>query len=109
MDRLFSSYIRQRAGNKCEWCTQPKKVLHCHHGVVGRRYLRTRFESDNAVCVCYSCHNFLEDHPSIDAEFFVKRIGSDRVEELIRMAHSNYPVDKNAILADLKEKLKELL
>lgn len=107
LDRLFSLYIRAKANHTCEWCGKKCGMMHCHHGVVGRRYIRTRYEEDNACCLGAGCHNYLEDHPSINAEFFRKRLGSDRVEQLIIMAHSHYPVDKNKIKEELKEKLNE--
>ena len=87
-DILFSQIVRQRAGNKCERCGKTG-TLHCHHGVVHRRYLNTRYEFDNCASLCVNCHNLLGDFPKINTEWFIKRIGLERMEELERLAHTN--------------------
>ena len=101
-DSLFSQLVRSRAGNKCEYCGRTG-VLHCHHGVVHRRYLNTRYVLDNCVCLCVSCHTFLGDFPKINTEFFKKRIGSKKMEELEIVARTiNGKFDYNIILEKLK-------
>lgn len=88
IDTLFSKYIRDRANNVCEYCGLPNKAVECHHGVVHRRYMNTRYEAGNCICVCKACHRFLSDFPNINSDFFRKRIGSDRVEQLEILARS---------------------
>ena len=80
-DILFSQIVRQRAGNKCEYCGKTG-TLHCHHGVVHRRYLNTRYEFDNCASLCVNCHNLLGDFPKMNTDWFIKRIGEKRMEEL---------------------------
>jgi len=106
LDKMFSQYIRWRAGHKCEYCGKSPQRLDCHHGVTHRRYLNTRFEHDNAICVCVGCHWFLHDFPRINMEFFTKRIGSDRIEQLEILARSGQKADLDVAEQDLKKKLE---
>jgi len=105
LDVLFSRVVRLKADYICEVCGQKKSVLHCSH-FIGRRYRNTRWLEDNACCVCYSCHNYLDEHPRIHSEFFKKRIGSDRIEQLEILAHSGVKVDLDEIKEQLQGKLR---
>ncbi len=107
LDIMFSKYIRKRAEQKCEYCGKSDVVLNCHHGVVHRRYMNTRFEPDNACSVCVSCHYYLSDFPNINSEWFKKRLGTERVEQLQALARSGNKIDREVIKKDLIEKLKE--
>jgi len=115
LDVLFSQYIKLKAGGLCEFCGQPPKSqygYHCHHGVAGRRYLNTRWLEDNCIAACNGCHNFLGDFPGINADFFKKRIGTKRYEELeiiARTYRKMTPERKEEIKLDLKEKIKQSL
>lgn len=53
-DRLFSELIRYRDGWACGACGSPYRPQ-CAH-IVSRRYHATRFDRDNAVCLCAACH-----------------------------------------------------
>ena len=114
LDNLFTTYMRLKADGKCEYCGQTPKSLfsfHCHHGVAGRRYLNTRWEEDNCAALCLACHNLFGDLPSINQDFFKKRIGSKRMEELEVVARTIKKMTKErreAIKADLKERIKRL-
>ncbi len=108
MDTLFSKLVRSLAGWKCELCGSTGIQLHCHH-FVGRRYLQTRYLLENAISVCVSCHNQLEDFPLLSKDVFVKRVGSDRAEQLEILARKGAKgVDKEKIFEELKEKLRGL-
>jgi hypothetical protein len=107
LDLLFSKYIRDRADNKCEYCGKTGRV-ECHHGVVHRRYMNTRYEPDNCIVLCGGCHRFFSDFPKINIEFFRKKIGSDRMEQLEILARSQVKPDLEQIEADLKVKIKKM-
>ena len=112
LDTLFSKYIKQKAGGKCEFCGQSPSSMgyHTHHGVAGRRYLNTRWEEDNCVALCLACHNLLGDFPSINQDFFRKRIGTKRMEELEVVARTYNKMTKErkeAITLYYKEKLND--
>lgn len=87
-DKLFSEIVRDQAGNQCEYCGSTTKQLHCHHAVCHRRYINTRFELSNAVCLCAGCHNQFHDFPQLNMDFMKKKIGSKRIEELQVLARS---------------------
>jgi len=107
LDVLFSKYIRLKANYACEYCGGNGQT-HCHHGVVHRRYKNTRYEEDNCACVCVSCHWYLGDFPQINTQFFRKRIGLDRMEQLEILARSGGKIDRVEISKNLKEKIKLL-
>ena len=53
LDRLWSKIVKQRAGS-CAKCGR-KLTLNAHH-IIGRRNKRTRWDLDNGICLCASCH-----------------------------------------------------
>lgn len=106
LDSLFSKYVR--SDFTCEYCGKTVGLMHCHHGVVHRRYMHTRYELDNCACLCVACHNFLSDFPGINTEFFKKRLGEKRFEQLEILARTEGKVDLEAIEVELKRKIKEL-
>lgn len=114
LDKLFSEYIKLKAGGLCEFCGQPPKSkygYHTHHGVAHRRYLNTRYEPDNCVAVCKTCHDYLHDFPNTNVEFFKQRIGTKRYEELEIIARTYRKMDKSRrdeIKRELTEKIKEM-
>ena len=108
LDKLFSELIRRRAFPNCEYCG--KKVnrwedLQCSH-FIGRRKRSTRYDSDNASGVCFSCHMYLGEHPYEHTEFFKKRLGSEKLDCLIIKGNQIVKIDREKIEAELKEKLK---
>jgi len=112
IDILFSKYVKLKAGSICEYCGQrpASQGYHTHH-FIGRRYLNTRYEPDNGVALCMSCHNLMGDFPDESQAFFVKRVGSQRAEELKIIARTYHKMDRNRrdkIKKDLKEKIKLL-
>jgi len=109
LDKLFSYYIRLKAGYQCEYCGKYARPqgTHCAH-FIGRRYKNTKWLPDNAACLCMACHNLMHDFASIHKDFFTKRLGSKRVEELEIIARTYSNVDREAIKANLKEKIRLL-
>lgn len=105
---LWREVIKLRDG-KCRLCGELKcaRGMHAHHHI-GRRYKNTRYEPDNGVYLCASCHNEMHDFPRLRYKFAVKCIGSDRYEELEMKARSLNKIDRDAIEASLKEKIKIL-
>lgn len=107
LDTLFSKLVRSLAGWKCELCGKSGETgqLHCHH-FIGRRYRRTRWLTENAIAACVACHNQLEDFPLLSRDVFVKRVGSDRAEQLGMLARSGAKgLDRDKVEQELKEKL----
>ncbi len=106
LDILFSKVIRLKA-RKCQMCGRTDRQLNCAH-YIGRRYRATRWEEDNAACLCVSCHWEVDEFSAIKESFFKKKIGSDRMEELQIQARSFVKPDKIKIKEELKKKLKKL-
>ena len=110
-DKVFADYMKLKAG-KCEWCGKPEcQPLNNHHGVVHRRYMNTRYEPDNCAVVGVSCHWFLGNFPRINTEFFEKRIGKDRMEQLEIAARSGRKVTNQEledIILDYRDRIRNL-
>jgi len=106
LDKLFSKFVRLRAGGICEYCGQ-NKVLQCSH-FVGRRKRSVRFDPDNAAGLCFSCHMYLGENPHIHTDWFRKRLGSERFENLNIRSNIITKIDRDKIEADLKERIKLL-
>ena len=109
LDILFSKYIRAKADFTCEYCgIKPNpKGLHCSH-FIGRRYRNTRWLEDNVACLCFGCHNLMHDFPSIHRDYFTKRLGSDRLEEMEILARSGSKVDLGEIKDTLGRKIERI-
>lgn len=108
LDKLFSEFIRRRAvlSGGCEYCGKGARWqdLQCSH-FIGRRKRATRYDPDNACGACFGCHLYLGEHPYEHTEFFKKRLGSDKLEQLVIKGNTPTKIDKNAV----KENLKTLL
>lgn len=120
LDILFSKVVRMRAiadTGGCEYCGTQKypitkedgtefpawKQLHCSH-YVGRRHRGTRWDLDNASGICFPCHIRLGGLPFVHTEWFKKRLGSKKFDELnIRAETIAKNIDKEALKASLKE------
>ena len=109
LDVLFSRFIRLRAGGKCEFCGTPRTMrqLQCSH-FHGRRKRSTRYDPDNAIGADFGCHQYLGSNPYAHTEFFKKRLGSERFEELNIRAEMIVKVDKDKVEADILEKIQIL-
>jgi hypothetical protein len=86
LDKAFSIYIRNRDG-KCLRC-EKKENLQCAH-IFSRTSRATRWEDDNAVCLCYSCHMFWAHKNPVEFTEFVKTLlGEVRYQNLRTLAKS---------------------
>ena len=56
LDNLWSRLVKEKAGNKCEYCDK-NSGLNSHH-VFSRSNKRVRWDLDNGVCVCVLHHIF---------------------------------------------------
>lgn len=108
LDVLFSKFIRLRADGRCEYCGKPSKRLECSH-FHGRRKRSVRYDPDNACGLDFACHQYLGSNPYQHTEFFKKRLGSEKFEQLnIRAELLVHNYCKEAIERDLLEKVKLL-
>lgn len=109
LDDIFSKYIRANAKGFCEYCG--KYVGFCRLQTShfrGRRCKTTRWDENNVSCVCFSCHMYLGENPYAHTEWFKKRLGSVKFEQLniiANMTTKEYPVDKDKLMQEYKEKM----
>lgn len=109
-DRLFSLYIRHRAGWRCERCQRyyapPTAALHCSH-FRGRGKENTRFDPDNASAHCYGCHQYLTSHPQEHMAWKLAQIGQNKLDELILKSNMYCKKDRLSEKLFWEKKLKE--
>lgn len=53
-DDLFSLVVRLRDRNECRLCTGKYRIQSAH--LISRRYLATRWTTENAWALCWPCH-----------------------------------------------------
>jgi len=104
-DKLFSRLVRLMAEGMCEYCGKVgSQTSHFH----SRRKRSVRWDLNNAIWACFSCHRYLDENPYKHTEFFKKRLGSQRFEELNIRAEILVKIDKDKIKAELENKIKEI-
>lgn len=55
-DNIWARFIKDNAGNKCEYCGK-KENLNSHH-IFSRSNRAVRHDLDNGCCLCSGCHVF---------------------------------------------------
>lgn len=81
-DRLFSLKIREDGA--CRKCGKTTN-LQCSH-IVSRSYHATRWDLDNAQCLCSGCHIYFTHHPIEFEKFVVSCIGVEAYLDLKKRA-----------------------
>lgn len=103
-DDLFSKIVRSQG--ECERCgnTNPKS-LQCAH-VISRRHLRTRWDLENAICLCTSCHLYWQHkEPYEFVRWFDNKFGGNLYDELKKRAND---IDRKVDLKQTLDFLKDL-
>lgn len=65
LDRRWSAYIRSYG--KCEHCGTTNNLTDSH--IIGRSYIKTRFDPRNNQCICAPCHGTFESQPIMFARW----------------------------------------
>jgi|GEM_PF-780830 len=109
VDAAWSSLIRARAGNRCEYCGSPNNP-NAHH-VITRRNMATRWDLDNGVCLCAKHHTFdmffsAHQNPLEFIDWKKKDRGKEWHEELRKKSRSTERVDQTERYYELKELMK---
>ena len=111
LDKLFSLYIRSRAGWTCERCHKryqpPTSGLHASH-FHGRRKKSVRYDPENAAALCFGCHRYYTENPAAHTEWFKKRLGEKRFDALTLRANLGRKPDLALIEIWLKKELKNV-
>ena len=107
-DTVFSKLIRLRARFNCERCGRyfPKgHGLQCAH-IFSRRHQSTRYDPDNACALCFTCHQYFGEHPTIFTAWVKKRLG-DGCYSLLEARHSTIIKRTKSDAESLYQHLKE--
>ena len=108
-DKTFSQYVRKRdkvckrCGSLVRFNGQNLPVSHeCSH-YFGRGQESTRFDPENADCLCCACHVIWGSRDREDYRFFkVKQLGQNRFNALL--VRSKKLVKKDRALSFIKSK-----
>lgn len=84
-DILFSQYIRNR--DKC--CQRCGKTdgLQCAH-IFSRRHWNTRHDPENAIALCFTCHEYFTGNPLVFATWCRTKFGERSMAKLDLKAHA---------------------
>jgi len=105
LDKLFAKVILLR-DKYCRRCggSGGLQTSHFH----GRSKRSVRWDEDNAVLLCFGCHQYFHSQPQEHVEWFKQRLGEEKYNNLRgRMRQIGKP-DKVLIGLYLKERIKEL-
>lgn len=109
-DKLFSNYIREKAGWKCERCgaqfTPPTSGLHASH-FWGRSHENTRHDQKNVFAICFGCHNYFHANPQEHAEWVEQKIGKEEFRYLRIRANLYKKRDDKQDVMYIKELIKQ--
>lgn len=104
-DELFSNYIRERDGWRCQRCHKyyqpPTRALHCAH-YYGRVEQNTREDPENCLSLCYGCHSYMDSHHEEFRAFMLKRLGQDRFDALVLRGNTYCKKDRKMALIKVK-------
>ena len=113
-DKIFSQYIRLR-DKKCQRCGSFVKfngvgmpISHQASHFHGRAHEGTRVEPDNAICLCWGCHNYFHANPNEYVIWKKKQLGEKRFKTLDLQAHQFCKRDRKLALITARFLLKTL-
>lgn len=110
VDTLWSKLVKEKAGNKCEYCGKVDG-LNSHH-IFSRSNRSVRWDDENGVSLCVSHHvfgNFSAHKSPIEFVEWVKtRRGEEWYKTIRRKAVTPMKVDLEAIKSELKTKLEKV-
>ena len=113
-DVIFSKYIRLRDG-RCKRCKSPvvinmngDPVSHQNSHFQVRRKEATRFDEDNADCLCDECHRYFTVNPREHYLWQVSIKGQELVDAIILKSNGYMKKDRKAVKAYWTQRYKEL-
>ena len=69
LDKKWSKKVKEIAKGKCEYCSSTH-YLNSHH-IFSRKFLNTRFDINNGVCLCAAHHLPFAHHKSLEFSIWV--------------------------------------
>jgi hypothetical protein len=113
-DTVFSKLIRLRDRFNCRRCGRyfPNgHGLQCAH-IFSRRHQSTRYDPDNACALCFTCHQYFGENPTIFTAWVIDTLLGEGCYELLRERHQRIvkrtKADAEALYQHLKAQLKAL-
>ena len=73
-DRVVSDLVREAAG-RCQLCGRTDVRLENMH-IYGRRHAKTRYDLDNMLSGCHSCHRDMTENPVIFSNWLTENLGN---------------------------------
>ena len=112
LDKLVSQITRTKAKNLCQRCGRYTEyanlqTAHCW----GRRKKSVRYDLENVLALCFSCHRIIDsESPEDKREVFIRHLGEKGYEALNQRANwpHQYKPDLKAIKFYLENELKHL-
>lgn len=96
-DDAFSKCVRAAAGYACQRCGKQfgkgDAGLHCSHNF-SRRHRTIRWCKDNALALCFTCHDWFGGNPLDSGVWLESFIGPAMVEVLREKMNSKQKVSK---------------
>lgn len=83
---LHSQYVRAR-DKRCRRCGTTSGQLQCAHGI-SRRYSATRTDENAAVCLCATCHRYVDSHPFEAVQFWSEQFTVGGYAQLRQKAYN---------------------
>jgi len=84
LDRKWSKYVRDHG--RCESCGTSQALTDSH--IIGRAYIKTRWDVRNNQCICASEHGSYESQPLLFADFVQKSSCGIYVDTMIVQANN---------------------
>ena len=104
-DMWFSKALRQSRGNQCENCGTMDAKMECCH-IYGRRNSSTRWDTDNCLCMCHSCHRHYTENPVLFHNWLANYLGSGKMA-IIQEKHTAIFKVNPKIKADIAKHYRE--
>lgn len=90
-DAAFSDFIRWRDRWTCRHCHRPyappTSELHCAH-IHSRGNRSIRWDEDNAIALCFRCHQHFTGYPIDFHEWLQKEVGQAHLDRLAMKRHT---------------------
>lgn len=101
-DRLFSLIVRSQGF--CTRCGSTQNLQAAH--IYSRKFNSVRFDENNALCLCASCHRWQHDCPSENIKWLETFVDLDKLK-----LKKNTVIDKKKLhdWIELEEALKKKL
>lgn len=113
VDTLFSKYIRTRDKWTCQYCgkhcgeNNSLHKLECSHHF-GRAKEATRFDPENCVALCFTCHSKFHDSKELRNGFMITRLGQNRYDLLELRSNQKGHKDDELTKIYIKKLMEEL-